>query len=269
MTISAFALQELMVEYANIGSLCPSGVYVSASPTTPQVWYGVIFIRKGPYAGGIFRFMLFFPDLYPFTLPILRLLSPLSSHPLVHALTNEFDLDIVEKTEDEQQLLDESDYVQSIFRVNGRVLTGRVLSYFKRSFKSGGLDRIRGLYQRDPGKFCALAAQDVALSRATHALYEEDESGDPYAGDDTAAISLAIEENTVKFIRLEPGAVSSRPISVRSSQLAPSNQTESSIRSSSNNSESNTLSTDRFGKIESGIWQLMLKEGAKASIIRS
>ncbi|KAK9326840.1 hypothetical protein V1520DRAFT_376624 [Lipomyces starkeyi] len=51
-----------------------------------------------------------------------------------------------------------------------------------------------------------MAAQDVALSRATHVVYEENENGDSYAGDENGnAVNLAMEENTVKFVRLDPG----------------------------------------------------------------
>ncbi|KAK9364645.1 hypothetical protein V1509DRAFT_635706 [Lipomyces kononenkoae] len=255
-SISAFALQELLVEYANIRSLCPSGIYVSASPTTPQIWYGVIFVRKGPYAGGIFRFMLFFPDLYPFALPTLKVLSSLSSHPLIHPLTCEFDFSHAEKSYEQQLMYNEGDAErESIFRVNGRVLTGRVLSYFKRSFKSGGLDQVPGLYQRDPQRFCKLAAQDVALSRATHVLYDEDENGDPYAGDDNDNIaSLAMEENTVKFVRFD-SSLGSRPSS--------SSGNVGSSADGAGLSEKGSV-VGSFGEIGRGIWDILISE-AQAS----
>ncbi|KAK9246263.1 hypothetical protein V1506DRAFT_457421 [Lipomyces tetrasporus] len=251
-SISAFALQELLVEYANIRSLCPSGVYVSVSPTTPQIWYGVIFVRKGPYAGGIFRFILFFPDLYPFALPILKVISSLSSHPLVHPLTSEFDFSHGEKSYEQQLMYSEGDPErESIFRVNGRVLAGRVLSYFKRSFKSAGLDQAPGLYQRDPQRFCKLAAQDVALSRATHVLYEEDENGDPYAGDENGNVmNLALEENTVKFVRLDPG-MASLP-STNSGNIATS---PDSLVLSEKGSVISSL-----GEVGRGVWEILIRE---------
>ncbi|KAK9485252.1 hypothetical protein V1527DRAFT_467518 [Lipomyces starkeyi] len=251
-SISAFALQELLVEYANIRSLCPSGIYISASPTTPQIWYGVIFVHKGPYAGGIFRFMLFFPDLYPFVLPILRVLSSLSSHPLVHPLTSEFDFSHAEKSYDQRLMYSEGDPErESIFRVNGRVLAGRILSYFKRSFKSGGLDQVPGLYQRDPQRFCKLAAQDVALSRATHVVYEEDENGDSYAGDENGnAVNLAMEENTVKFVRLDPGLASRPSTSSGNASTSPDSMVLSE--------KGSVVSS--LGEVGRGIWDLLISE---------
>ncbi|KAK7202843.1 ubiquitin-conjugating enzyme/RWD-like protein [Myxozyma melibiosi] len=253
--ISSFALQELLVEYANIKTLCPSGVYVATSPTTPQIWYGVIFVRKGPYAGGIFRFMLFFPDSYPASLPILKLLSPLASHPLVNPLTSEFDFSYAEKSEEEMLLYDEAER-ESPFRWNGRVFVGRVLSYFKRSFKSGGLGEIPGLYQRDPERFKALAAQDVAQSRATHALFDEDENGDPYAGDEASmAMNLVSEENTLRFARLDDGPAFARQLSTSPGSGSPTAEIgapQYSVRST-------------MGETGRGIWEILEQEVGSAA----
>ncbi|KAK9464597.1 hypothetical protein V1512DRAFT_281518 [Lipomyces arxii] len=245
--ISSFALQELLVEYVNIRSLCPSGIYISASPTAPQIWYGVIFIRKGPYSGGIFRFMFFFPDQYPYVVPILKLLSPLSSHPLIHPLTYEFDFSQVEKSPEELQLYTEGDLErESRFRVNGRVLVGRVLSYFKASFNEILLDQIPGLFQRDPPRFMKLAQQDVALSRATHMLYCEDESGDSYAGDEHInAMNLVMEENVLHFMRLDTSTQLTRPLSI-------SEHSELHVEKSS--------SPASLGEIGRGIWDIMARE---------
>ncbi|KAK9470702.1 uncharacterized protein V1510DRAFT_422231 [Dipodascopsis tothii] len=156
-TITAFNRQELLVEFANIRSYCPAGVYLAASKKTPQIWYGVIFVRKGPYTGGVFRFILFFSEDYPYDLPTLKLLSRVPSHPLVHPHTHEFDFSHVEN--------ELSDIGDSSFRQNGRVLAGRVLSYFKRSFKSAVLDSVPGVYQRDRKRFALQAALDVKRSR--------------------------------------------------------------------------------------------------------
>ncbi|KAK9453403.1 ubiquitin-conjugating enzyme/RWD-like protein, partial [Dipodascopsis uninucleata] len=199
-----YSLQELLIEYTNIKSHCPSGIYVSASPTTPQIWYGVIFPRKGPYAGGVFRFIIFFTHAYPDAMPVVKMVSNIRSHPLVDARTGEFDFSQVD---------------EGTFRMNytGRVLVGRVLSYMKRSFKRGGIDFVtnggsrqiktnKHLYDWDTFKL--EADLDVAQSRATHKLYDEDENGDPYAGENGDIFGaptnvFASEENTIRFVRLD------------------------------------------------------------------
>lgn len=197
--------------------------------------------------------MLFFPDTYPLSLPVLKLLSPLSSHPLVHPLTAEFDFSLAEKSEDQQLLYDDTDTErESPFRCNGRVFVGRVLSYFKRSFKSGGLDQVSGIYQRDPVRFQVHASQDVAQSRATHALYDEDENGDPYAGDEAkAAMSLISEENTLRFARLDLRSNSGYSASIggqkKAEDFSEADENEWSV-------------TANMGDVERGIWDLMTQD---------
>ncbi|KAK9447155.1 uncharacterized protein V1518DRAFT_422341 [Limtongia smithiae] len=201
---AAFLLQEILVESANIATACPSGIYVCPSLSTPRIWQGVIFLKKGPYAGGVFRFLIFFPDQYPYALPAIRMISTLTSHPLVNPLNNEFDLTQGEGGErgrgDMATLADVSQEPR-LFYLNGRVHIGRILSYFKRSFKSSSLDQLSSLYQHDRTRFEQIATQDAALSRATHILYEEDENGDPYAGNSDGAdlFSILSGENVIKF----------------------------------------------------------------------
>jgi ubiquitin-protein ligase len=48
------------------------------------VWNGVIFIRSGPYIGGIFKFTVNFPINYPKSRPTVTfLLRPKFFHPLI------------------------------------------------------------------------------------------------------------------------------------------------------------------------------------------
>uniref|UniRef100_A0A7M5X9Y1 UBC core domain-containing protein n=1 Tax=Clytia hemisphaerica TaxID=252671 RepID=A0A7M5X9Y1_9CNID len=51
------------------------GVYVMPSMNSLQVWFGVIFIRHGPYENGIFHFTVFFKDDFPESIPIIRFRS--------------------------------------------------------------------------------------------------------------------------------------------------------------------------------------------------
>lgn len=61
---------------------CPEGVYIT--PTTNlEEWQGVIFVRKGYYKGGIFRFRINFPSSYPLRAPSIIFAKGSLIHPLI------------------------------------------------------------------------------------------------------------------------------------------------------------------------------------------
>ncbi|KAI5821250.1 hypothetical protein BZA77DRAFT_299030 [Pyronema omphalodes] len=46
-----------LVEFASLQQIAPPGVYLTLSPIQPfQIWHGVLFPRRGPYASAIIRF---------------------------------------------------------------------------------------------------------------------------------------------------------------------------------------------------------------------
>ena len=51
----------LMIEYKHLKQYVPSGIYVLPSFEDLRLWFGVIFIRRGLYQGGVFRFRIDFP----------------------------------------------------------------------------------------------------------------------------------------------------------------------------------------------------------------
>lgn len=51
----------LMIEYKHLKQYVPSGVYVLPSYDDPRVWFGTIFIRRGMYQGGVFKFKVQLP----------------------------------------------------------------------------------------------------------------------------------------------------------------------------------------------------------------
>mmetsp|Transcript_19560 Transcript_19560/g.35847 ORF Transcript_19560/g.35847 Transcript_19560/m.35847 type:complete len:227 (+) Transcript_19560:3275-3955(+) len=77
----------LFVEYSSLKKYCPLGVYVLPGSNF-RVWHGLIFIRNGDYAGGIFRFTLEMPRDYPAVRPKLKLNSGVF-HPLVDPVSGE------------------------------------------------------------------------------------------------------------------------------------------------------------------------------------
>lgn len=58
------------------------GIYVVPSVKSLQIWFGVLFIRDGPYKEGIFHFTIYFSDDYPESVPVLRFKSKIF-HPQI------------------------------------------------------------------------------------------------------------------------------------------------------------------------------------------
>ena len=60
----AFKLR-CLAEYKLLPTYIPSGIYVLPHLTNDYEWCGVMFVKNGPYRGGIFKFLLRFPSTYP------------------------------------------------------------------------------------------------------------------------------------------------------------------------------------------------------------
>ncbi|XP_045472082.1 protein crossbronx homolog [Harmonia axyridis] len=83
----------ILAEYKSAISENIQGVYVIPSRDNFLVWFGIIFIRKGPYEEGVFRFDLILDQEFPDTpkLPVVRFQSKMF-HPAVNIATNELNL---------------------------------------------------------------------------------------------------------------------------------------------------------------------------------
>mmetsp|Transcript_2233 Transcript_2233/g.3293 ORF Transcript_2233/g.3293 Transcript_2233/m.3293 type:complete len:260 (-) Transcript_2233:105-884(-) len=55
---------KLTIEYKHLKEHSPSGVYLIPSHENLRVFYGAIFVRRGPYTNGIFRFKVTLPQQY-------------------------------------------------------------------------------------------------------------------------------------------------------------------------------------------------------------
>ena len=53
------------IEYSHLQKNAPAGVFVMPSLESLRVWHGVIFVRKGVYQGGVFKFRVDLPPEYP------------------------------------------------------------------------------------------------------------------------------------------------------------------------------------------------------------
>ncbi|PNS14909.1 ubiquitin-conjugating enzyme E2 2 [Sphaceloma murrayae] len=75
-----------VLDFLNLRNACPKGLYVTPVPDDENLWQGIIFVRKGPYSPGAFRFQIYFPVQYPHRPPLISFLSDIF-HPLISPLT--------------------------------------------------------------------------------------------------------------------------------------------------------------------------------------
>ena len=68
---------KVTIEFKHLKSHAPGGVYVIPSLEDLRTFYGVIFVRRGPFTNGIFKFQLKLPKLY----------NDLNEHPEIFFLT--------------------------------------------------------------------------------------------------------------------------------------------------------------------------------------
>lgn len=61
---------------------CPIGIFILPSFEKKEVWHGVYFVKQGLFAGGVFKFVVEFPPLYPNVRPEVKFHTPVY-HPLV------------------------------------------------------------------------------------------------------------------------------------------------------------------------------------------
>jgi len=83
----------ILTEFQRLQDLLPSGMYVTPSHESIQIWHGVMFIRCGLYKGGVFKFKLELPDDYPESPPSLHFITDVF-HPMVEQGTGRVDLEI-------------------------------------------------------------------------------------------------------------------------------------------------------------------------------
>ncbi|KAI8366659.1 ubiquitin-conjugating enzyme/RWD-like protein [Radiomyces spectabilis] len=154
-----------MTEFVNLRNPnhCPLGVYVMPSSDNLNVWYGVLFIHKGYYKSGVFKFRLLIPEDYPNQAPSISFLTDMF-HPLVDVSGN---LSLT------QQFSSWRPYQDYIFHV---------LHYLKNIFKRSVLDGLMDkhclnkeayrLYRTDTAIFGKLAQQCAQLSITESYLFD-------------------------------------------------------------------------------------------------
>eukprot|EP00927_Polykrikos_kofoidii_P043519 TRINITY_DN37586_c0_g1_i1.p1 TRINITY_DN37586_c0_g1~~TRINITY_DN37586_c0_g1_i1.p1 ORF type:complete len:332 (-),score=40.34 TRINITY_DN37586_c0_g1_i1:410-1405(-) len=72
----------VLLEYERLKDVLPSGLYVMPSFESVLTWHGTVFVHRGYYAGGVFKFSIVMCDDYPEVAPEVRFTCEVF-HPLV------------------------------------------------------------------------------------------------------------------------------------------------------------------------------------------
>eukprot|EP01061_Rhynchopus_euleeides_P022020 TRINITY_DN35919_c0_g1_i1.p1 TRINITY_DN35919_c0_g1~~TRINITY_DN35919_c0_g1_i1.p1 ORF type:complete len:273 (+),score=66.13 TRINITY_DN35919_c0_g1_i1:175-993(+) len=84
--------QLLAKEYDLLSEEPPAGVYVFPVNALSE-WCGAVFVRQreNPYSNGVYKFMLYFPEGYPFERPTCRFVTSVY-HPAIDPISGEADI---------------------------------------------------------------------------------------------------------------------------------------------------------------------------------
>ncbi|XP_057325027.1 protein crossbronx homolog isoform X1 [Microplitis mediator] len=80
----------ILSEYKLMQTQDLKGIYVIPSAQNPFLWFGVLFVRQGIYQGGVFRFTITLPDIFPDGDCPKVIFKTKVFHPLIHNETGEF-----------------------------------------------------------------------------------------------------------------------------------------------------------------------------------
>ncbi|RUS22627.1 hypothetical protein BC937DRAFT_88233 [Endogone sp. FLAS-F59071] len=160
-----FKRYELMIEFTNLRNPnhCPLGVYVMPAQDNLNTWFGSLFVHKGYYRNGVFKFRISIPPEYPERAPTVDFLTDMF-HPLVDQKGG-FNMG--------QQFPAWRPHQDYIFHV---------LHYIKNAFKKVVLDNLLEkyaknkeayrMYHNEPHIFANLAQQCAQLSITESILFE-------------------------------------------------------------------------------------------------
>ncbi|KAI9332301.1 ubiquitin-conjugating enzyme/RWD-like protein [Zopfochytrium polystomum] len=163
-----FRRTELLIEYKNLRNPnhCPTGMYIMPDLDNLNEWHGVLFVHRGYYKEGIFKFYLQIPDGYPDEGPTVHFVTDMF-HPLIDREGN-FSL--------RQQF--------PVWRPQKDFLS-HVLHYIKNSFREAFLANLDEslcpnrealkMFNLERHLFARLAAQCAQLSASDAILYDQDE----------------------------------------------------------------------------------------------
>ena len=90
---SYFSRYELLIEFKNLVNQnhLPNGMYVAPEINNLYVWHCCLFIHRGYYKGGVFKFIINIPSTYPNDGPKVTFVTDMF-HPLIDPRSREFSL---------------------------------------------------------------------------------------------------------------------------------------------------------------------------------
>ena len=159
----------ILMEYQQIQTRPPEGVYVIPSVRNILQWHGVLFVRQGPFKAGIFKFVVDLPNNYPESAPVTQFTSKIF-HPMVNPTTGVVDISSQFPTWTPGQ-----DYVVLILLLLKRM-------FYKKEFftaspegsdedgHSRGNPAAADLYRTDKKAFQKRVDECVALSQSSNQL---------------------------------------------------------------------------------------------------
>ncbi|CAH7672655.1 hypothetical protein BY996DRAFT_6964520 [Phakopsora pachyrhizi] len=215
--------QEISLEYASLRlpGHCPLGIWVIPCPNDTHTWSGVLFVHRGYYAGGIFRFEIKFSPHYPYGGDSRSRVESRKSR------TNERDNRqdgsvprIYFKSDCFHPLINQQD---GFFDSTSRFKTWRphqdfvfhLLHFLKSSFKRSGLEKIISspedestaqnmaafkAYRDQTQVFANLASQSATLSCSPSSLYKQTSSSNGNSNHS----DRDSDDNNYKLIKFSP-----------------------------------------------------------------
>ncbi|KAI8910136.1 ubiquitin-conjugating enzyme/RWD-like protein [Gorgonomyces haynaldii] len=180
MSEKTLAQAQLLIEYKNLKTNCPTGMYLL--PKTLHEWHGTYFVHKGMYKEAIIKFMVLVPIEYPLKRPRVKILTP-----IIHPLIKDGFLDLDHGFPNWRPSID---------------FISHVLFYIKQSLTSSFLDSLQqapnlellDLYHRDPIHYRKLVAQSCQDSSSANALFQKSDFLIQYQHlDDSAFITKRLQ----------------------------------------------------------------------------
>ncbi|PAV65086.1 hypothetical protein WR25_20202 isoform A [Diploscapter pachys] len=157
-------------EFARLCRQPIDGIYITSSASNLFEWFGIIFIRRGVFGGGIFRFNLLIPRKYPLT----------SELPTV-----KFHIQIFHPHIDKEKKLDLSRYFPEGWKSekhhlhNVLLVTQRIFFSYDCDPSSCANPEAALLWKEQPDQFKQMAKEAVNLSRSQ--VYDEPPDDDDNA----------------------------------------------------------------------------------------
>lgn len=156
---------KLTIEYKHLKQHAPGGVYVIPSLDDLRHFHGVIFIRRGPFTNGIFKFQIKLPEKYNDANAWPQItFSSYVYNPHVNAETGELDIKSAYPSWDSHQhyLVTVLTYLKKIFymktfgkeakaNIEARDLAKKDPAAFRKKVESCVRESQRSVYINDPG----------------------------------------------------------------------------------------------------------------------